>query len=250
LWETTIPNDDRRYSETEFALILRKAIELQEHPAGAGLTDPADGLTLAEIKAVAGEVGLDPGLIDRVAAILPTATGGRAARFFGGTDKYRMEYTAPGILSREDFGQVIDALRQATGNTGKISEVLGALEWETVGETSPIHITVSSREEQTTVKVMGDRGPTGAVIFGVIGIVGGFLSMGIAGAIIQPETLPGIVGLVSACLGGGFLTARTIWTTTGKGYRAKLRRLMASASKAIDESVKPPALPGDRNDTP
>jgi len=195
-------------------------------------------------------VGLDPGLIDRAAAILPTTTSGRAARFLGGTDKYQMEYTALGNLSKEDFGQVIDALRQATGNTGKVSEVLGALEWETVGETSPIHVTVSSREDQTTVKVMGDRGPTGAIHFGVIGIVGGFVSMGIAGAIIEPTTLPGIVGLVTACLGGGFLTARTVWTTTGKGYRSKLRRLMAATSKAIDASVRPPALPADRSETP
>ena len=214
------------------------------------MTDPADGLTLSEIKAAAGEVGLDPSLIDRAAAILPATTPGRAARFFGGTDKYRMEYTAPGVLSKDDFGRVIDAVRQATGNTGKVSEVLGALEWETVGWTSPIHVTVSSREEKTTIKVMADRGPTGAIHFGVIGIVGGFLSMGIAGAIIQPETLPGIVGLVAACFSGGLLAARTLWTTTGKGYRSILRRLMAGASKAIDDSVKPAQLPGDRSKTP
>jgi len=206
-------------------------------------------MTLDEIKAVASEVGLDPALVDRAAAILPTASTGVASRVLGGPSKYQLEYTAPGKLSKEDFGRVVDAIRQATGHTGKVDEVLGALEWQTVGETSQLHVTVSSRENQTTVKVLGDRGPTGAILFGVVGAVGGFLSMGIAGAIIEPTTLPGIVGLVSACLGGGFLTARTIWTTTGKGYRAKLRRLMGAASKAIDDSVQPPALPSDRGET-
>ena len=161
-----------------------------------------------------------------------------------------MEYTAPGHLSKDDFGRVLDAIRQATGNTGKVDEVLGSLEWQTVGETSQVHVTVSSREDQTTVKVLADRGATGAILFGVIGTVGGFVSMGIAGAIIEPTTVAGVVGLVSACLGGGFLTARTIWTATGKGFRSKLRNLMASTSKAIDESVKAPELPGDRSETP
>jgi hypothetical protein len=248
--EEKISNDERRYSENEFALILRKAFELQEGRPRAGITDPADGLTLEEIKAAAAEVGIDPVLIERAAAILPTTTESLETRIFGGPSKYQMEYTAPGTLPKEDFGRVIDAIRQATGHTGKVSEVLGSLEWETVGETSQIHITVSAREDQTTVKVMADRGATGAIHFGVIGLVGGLLSMGIAGAIIRPDTAGGVVALVSACMGGSFLAARTIFITTGRGFRSKLRNLMVSATKVIDESVKAPPLPGDRAETP
>jgi hypothetical protein len=250
LREAKISNDERRYSENEFALILRKAIELQERRPGGGITDSADGLTLDDIKAVAAEVGLDPGLIERAAAILPTTTESLETRIFGIPSKYQMEYTAPGRLPKEEFGRVIDAIRQATGHTGKVGEVLGSLEWETVGETSQIHVTVSSREEQTTVKVMADRGPTGAVHFGVIGLIGGLLSMGVAGAIIRPDTVAGVVALVSACMGGSFLAARTIFITTGRGFRSKLRNLMVSATKVIDESVKAPALPGDHSETP
>ncbi len=78
-----ISNDERRYSENEFALILRKAFELQERQPGAGLTDPADGLTLEDIKAVAGEVGLDPALVDRAVADLPTTTTSVGTRMRG-----------------------------------------------------------------------------------------------------------------------------------------------------------------------
>jgi hypothetical protein len=62
-----------------------------------------------------------------------------------------------------------------------------------------------------TVKVMADRGATGAILFGIIGTVG-LVSMGITGAIIEPTTLAGVVGVVAA-------------------------------SKAIDESVKPRSSP-------
>jgi hypothetical protein len=244
LREATISNDERRYSENEFALILRKAFEFQERQPGAGLTHPADGLSLEDIKAVAGEVGLDPALVERAAAILPTTTVSTAARVLGGPSKYQMEYTVPGELSKEDFGRVIDAIRQATGKTGKVDEVLGSLEWQTVGETSQVHVTVSSREQQTTVIVMADRGATGAIVFGVIGTLGGVVSTGIAGGIIEPTTVAGVVALLAACLGGGFLTARTIWATTGKGFRSMLCNLMAATSKAIDERVKAPELPG------
>jgi hypothetical protein len=235
-------NDHRRYSEDEFALIIRKAFELEDRQSEGVATEARDRLSLEDIKVVAREVGLDPALVDRAAAALPLGADNTTARILGGPSKYQMEYTASGQLSEADLGRVIDAIRRATGQQGKVTEVFGSLEWQTVGEVSQIHVTVSPRDKQTSLKVMGDRGATGALLFGIIGIAGGLVSTGIAGAIIEPTSVAGVVGLVTGCLGTGFLTARTIWATTAKGFRSKLRDLMTAASKAIDESLEPAAL--------
>ena len=236
--EVHIPKDERRYSENEFALILRKALDLQDRQSGGSFAESAEGLSLEEIKAVAREVGLDSALVERAAASLPTTAETTAARIFGGPSKYQLEYRAPGQLSKEDLGRVIDAVRQATGHQGKVTEVPGSLEWRTEGELSQIHLTVSPREGETSVKVIADRGPAGALVFGLLGAGGGLVSMGIVGAIIEPTSVFGVSGIVAACLGGALFTARTVWVTTTKGFRSRLRGLMGATSKAIDESVE------------
>ncbi|MGD2153421.1 MAG: hypothetical protein PVG79_09140 [Gemmatimonadales bacterium] len=226
--------EDRRYSDSEFALILRRAFELEERRAGAG---PGDGLTLREIQAVAAEMGLDPASVERAAALLPAASAGMAVRIFGGPSLYQMEYTATGELSKDNLNRVVDAIRRVTSHQGKVSEVLGSLEWETVGELSQIHVTVTPREGQTTVRVLANRGPAGALTYFLPGLAG-LLGIGIIGAITEPTTAVGVTSLVAGCLGGAFLTARTIFKSTTKRFRSRLRDLMDATSRAIGETLE------------
>ena len=57
----------RRYSDEEFALILRRASEISE----VGDARPGGGLSLSEIQQIAGEAGIDPTAVARAAAGLP-----------------------------------------------------------------------------------------------------------------------------------------------------------------------------------
>ncbi|UCC82111.1 MAG: hypothetical protein JSW46_14085 [Gemmatimonadota bacterium] len=226
--------EDRRYSDSEFALILRKAFELEEHRTGGG---SGEGLTLQEIQAVAAEMGLDPASVERAAVLHPVAGEGALVRLFGGPSLYQMQYTAAGEISRDSLTRVVDAIRRVTGHQGKVTEVLGSLEWETVGELSLIHVTVSPLEGQTVVRVLANRGPAGGLTYFLPGVVG-LLGIGIIGAITEPTTAVGITSLVAGCLGGAFLTARTIFKTTTKRFRSKLRDLMDATSRAIDETLE------------
>ena len=65
-------DDQRIYSDEEFALILRKASELASRAEGAA--SASGGLTLTEMKAAAAQVGLDPALVERAARMLATNT--------------------------------------------------------------------------------------------------------------------------------------------------------------------------------
>lgn len=59
-------NDSRRFSDEEFALVLRKALELQ------------DGRTL-------------PALVDRAVSLLPDHKLSGAERILGGPTRYRLD---------------------------------------------------------------------------------------------------------------------------------------------------------------
>ena len=59
----------RRYTEEEFALILRKASEIQESPGEGPGRHPGQGLTLEEIQSIAAEAGIDPQAVSRAAVV-------------------------------------------------------------------------------------------------------------------------------------------------------------------------------------
>jgi hypothetical protein len=240
--EAEIGGEDR-YTENEFALILRKAFELQEGQAGV---DTSHGLSLEEIQAVAAEIGLDPALVERAASLLPRTKTSRLARVFGGPSTYQLEYSAAGEISKDEFGKVVDAIRRAAGHQGQVNEVLGSLEWNTVGELSQIHVTVSPRDGQTAIRVFADRGPAGALTFIFPGLAG-LISIGIAGAITEPGTALGVVTLVTAAMSGAFLTARTIWKTTTSRFRPRLLNIMQAVSGTVEHSLE--NSPHERDDS-
>lgn len=229
-------SEEHKYSESEFALILRKAIELQEHHIGV---DTAHGLSLREIQAIASEIGLDPALVERAASLVPRTDEGRLARLFGGPSLYQMEFSAKGEISKEEFGKMIDAIRRVTGHQGQVTEVVGSLEWKTVGEVSQLLVSVSPREGQTIVRIMGDRGPAAVMTFLFPGLAG-LIGIGIAGAIIEPSTVPGVLSIIVAAAGGAFLTSRTIWKATTTRFRARLHELMTSLSTTAERALMPP----------
>lgn len=81
---------DRTYSE-EFAVILRRAVELQERPTGQ-VPVRSEGFSLREIQAIAREVGLDPDAVARAAATLTPEGRSGLARVLGGATSHELEY--------------------------------------------------------------------------------------------------------------------------------------------------------------
>ena len=86
-------DDQRVYSDEEFALILRKATELAR---AEPRTPSSAGLTLTEMKAAAAQVGLDPALVERAARLLAArATASPLERLTGGPVRYDHEARFP-----------------------------------------------------------------------------------------------------------------------------------------------------------
>lgn len=223
----------RRYTDEEFALILRKAFELQERP---GAATPPDGLALSDIQAIAREVGLDPALVERAAALVGTASEGPLARLCGGPVKYQLTYSAEHEVPRDELARLVDVIRQVTGHHGTADEVLGALEWKTVGELSQTHVTVRPRDGRTAVHVSTDR--SGAAILTIfLPGTAWFIAMGITGAALDPQGAAAVFLLMGGALAGWLATIRTMWRSGSNRYRAKLRALMAALSDEVDRAA-------------
>ncbi|UCF21206.1 MAG: hypothetical protein JSU87_07420 [Gemmatimonadota bacterium] len=225
---------DRRYTREEFAIVLRKALDRQERLSER---DAVEGFCVEEMQAVAVELGLDPELVRQTALALPIRRPGRLAAIFGGPAVYRLDYTAAGEIRAEDFGELVATVRRAASHHGEVSHVLGSLEWKTVAEVSPIHVTITPRGGRTKIVVTADRGGA-AVLVTLLGSIGWLVGFAIAGATIQPHTWGAIASLVLTAAGGSFFTVRTIWKVTTTRFQARLERVMDALAAAVERSAR------------
>jgi hypothetical protein len=237
----------RRYSEEEFALILKRASEIQESSRDVPGTRSGHGLSLDEIQAIAREVGIEPEAVSRAAGLLGSQAWkertGLAAALFGGPGTYHLGLEVPGRLAPEEYSRILEVIRRVMEHQGEASEVMGGLEWKTVGELSAVSVNISPRGESTSIQVVGDRGGAGAVTF-VFPVAGSAILMGALGGILAPESAPAIVALVGGCLGSGYLFARTLWARSAKKFQRRLTALMESLTGAVEGAARPGELPG------
>ena len=244
---------ERRYSEEEFAIILRKATEIQESAPQGSARRGGGGFSLEEIQSIAGEAGIDPRAVSRAAALLGATEWeerkGLAAAIFGGPGTHHLDFEIPGRLPPEEYGRLLELIRRTMEHQGEASEVLGGVEWKTVGQLSAVSVNISPRGRATSIQVVGDRAGAGALTF-TFPIAGAAILMGALGGILQPESAVGIVGLAGGLLGSGFLFARTLWVSNGKKFHSRLTRLMDALSGAVERAALSPGIPSDRDPPP
>jgi hypothetical protein len=224
-------NDARRFSDEEFALVLRKAIELQD---GAGPRPHSpDGLSLEEMKAVARDVGIDPALVERAAAFLPDGRMSGFDRITGGPTRYRLEHSGTASRTKEDFAEILDLIRRETGHHGKVTSELDGITWATEGEVSQFHVSLSPRTDSTEVRVTVNR-DAAFVLTWFFSVAGAFVAAGITGAVGQPETVVGGFAIMGTALGAGLTLARTLWTRSSRVVRDRTHRLMELLAREVD----------------
>jgi hypothetical protein len=238
----------RRYSEEEFALILRKASEIQLSSGSRSSRSGTGGLTLEEIRSIATEAGIDPEAVTRAASVLGAMEwdekAGLAAAIFGGPGKFHLNCELPGRLPPEEMGRILEQIRRAAEHQGDAAEVLGGVEWKTVGELSAINVNISPRGDSTSIQIVGDRSGAGFVTFTFPMVAAAFLVVA-SGTVFEPTSAAGIISLVAGTLGAGFLTARTLWVAGSNRFRKRLTRLMETVSGSVERAALPPGSDKD-----
>ncbi len=117
---------DRRYSEEEFAELLRAASEIQSRALVR--TDPGhgrSGMTLEEITSIAQEVGLSADAIRQASALLPAEREGAVPT----ASRFAFRGAFPGALDDEMKLRVLQAARDITEVAGEVEHHPTGVEW-------------------------------------------------------------------------------------------------------------------------
>ena len=232
---------ERRYTDDEVALILRRAAEL------GGETGPSrsEGLSLAEIQQVAREVGIDPATVARAAAALPTRKRDRLTAIFGGPLHYRLEATMPRRASDADLGRILQSIRRAAGRQGRATQVLDSVEWRTSGERegSQLFVTVTTGDDGTTVEVTGDRQSTAVLLYLVPGVAGMIMS---AHCRREPRSRLGCRGSDRMCPWGSVPPEPHDLEPYGRAFARKLDDIRDAAVQAVERTADEGSEPDPR----
>jgi hypothetical protein len=209
-----MPDEDRKYTDEQMALILRRAGDLQEQRE--------DGRhTLAEIQEIARQVGVDPKLVAHVAADLPKQSPSVLTE--SATEVQTIETSLSQRVTPDQMGRLVDAVRRASGAQGTSRQVFDSVEWRAGSEHEllDLRVTITPGAERTNVRVQHDA--SGATFLGLM--IGG------AGALIGTGAAFSSLPLIA-----GSLVTAGIVGTAGAGLYA-FRRLLARRGAAIVERV-------------
>jgi hypothetical protein len=229
-------DDQRVYSDEEFAVILGKAAELASRPQAA--TSSSAGLTLPEMKAAAAQVGFDPALVERAARMLSaTTTVSPLERLIGGPLRHGLNARFSVRLDEERAAQLLSAVRISAGlpgsrDVGHFSSM--GMSWHDGAELESLGITARPEKDGTTVSVTLDRRGTFGVVVVASGVVM-FLSVLFSAAALYPEAPAlGVAGLV-ASVGGTLAIARSYWASSTRKVRERISGVMDVIGQALSQ---------------
>lgn len=164
--------DRRRFSDREIQEILKRAVE--RYPSKSLESQESKGLSLAELKSIAGEVGIDSHRVEMAARHVATRGMDRPGRVLGAPTVVSFERRVDGEMDPEDTPEVLALIRRIMGQQGEVSEIHGSLEWTVKGDSGERYVTLSSRDGTTVIT--GSANLTNAAVLtylpaGILGLV-------------------------------------------------------------------------------
>ena len=222
-----MPTDDRRYTDQEVGEILKRAVEGDPTKA---LTR-SDSTSLAELKAIGAEVGIDPDRIEHAARSLAVRRPARVNPLLGAATDVDHEARLPGVISAEDTPEAVAKIRQIMGMLGETSEIRGTMEWRASGDMGARWVTVSPSDGHTTIRASARLGQGAALSFiptiittvaSAIGILGG--------ANVDGEPLAGGLLLMVVMV---YATTRSLWSRFARREDDRLKEVVAELSKLV-----------------
>ncbi len=228
-----ISDDRKEYTDREFALILSKASELARSSNVA--ERPPAGFSLAEMKAIAVEAGLDPILIERAARLMPAGSSeSRLDRVLGGPVKHRLDAHFATKLTDRRTAHLLSAVRAAVEMQGEGEANASGMSWNSVGEVSQVFVTAHAEGGGTRVRVAVDR--RGALILTATVNLFAAVIGGVVATVLDPESVAVSAAIIGGAVAGSLGLGRAMWASTTRGMREKVDALMDTVSRSLAES--------------
>jgi hypothetical protein len=225
------PIDERKFTDREVREILKKAVE----KAPAHALARGDGLSLAELKEIGSEVGIDPARLDEAARDLVSEGSKRPNPVIGAPLILNFERRVEGEIDPDDAPQVLALIRRTMGQQGEASEIRGSLEWSVKGESGERFVTLTSKDGSTTVS--GSANLTSAAVLtyvppGLVGVISSAIGF------TQAADAESQIGMIffSAALPMLYLALRTILRKITSSESAKLQRVVDELARLAEGS--------------
>lgn len=238
------PIDERKFSDQEVREILKRAVE--RAPSRALVKH--EGLSLAELKAIGSEVGIDPSRVEDAARAVALKGVNRQNRFLGAPTTVNLERKVEGTFDPENTPEVLTTIRRVMGQQGEAAEIRGSLEWSAKGDSGERFVTVSSRDGVTSIQASANLSNAAVLTFvpgGVLALVASFIGLG---KFFVDGALPGLV-LFLVLVPTIYAVLRTILGRYVDSESAKLQKVVEDLARltegAGDSSPNgPPAAEG------
>lgn len=228
---TDRPIDEIRFTDREVQKILQKAVE--ESPSKALAS--GKGLSLAELKTIGQEVGIDPARLEAEARAL--VQGRPPSGGILGPTHLHTARRVEGEIEPDDAPDVLAVIRREMGHPGEVSQIHDSLEWRMSGELGTRYVTVSPRDGATAIDASANLSqlnivaylPTG--IMGTMGSVLGFVAAANEGNAIG-------MALAAAVLPTLFGVMRTIVGKVSNKESAKLHRVVGEVAQLVERRTE------------
>lgn len=228
---------DRRFTDKEVALILRRASELEDS-RGEGSV-PGRGLSLTDLQEIAAEAGINPDLIGRAVAELEDRRSLDPVSLLGPTTVSREVRAVADPVSEETLAELIRIIDQEVKDQGTVQEALGAVRWTGKSLFLSTQVSLEPSEEETLVRV--EERYTDALRGMLHGIPSSYgLILGL------PIFLEGLnlgaplsVALAVATGAAGWALGDTIWRRLARKSRTRVGRLAEKLTMAASRALPP-----------
>lgn len=210
----------RRYTREEMERIIEAASEAE--PSTTKPLSATDEFTLAEIKEIAGEVGIDPVRVEEASRALVQQIPLKPRVSLG---TYQLERRFERLLTPDEMRFVAQEADSYFGVEGRIRQTDGYLEWQS--SAARTFVGLVNEAGRTRVRVIMDRGSQFLFGGGLIGVAGFSFILKVV------SVAAGTAGVVSA----GGVAALTIAAIAGFSTwrRAVLMRRMEALLKMMTE---------------
>ena len=225
------PIDERKFTDEEVREILKKAVEKAPSRALA----KGDGLSLAELKSIGEEVGIDPNLLEDAARAITRRGGNRPNKILGAPTVLNFERKVEGEFDPDDTPEILSIIRRTMGTQGEVDEIHGSLEWRTKGESGDRYVILSPRDGATTITSSANLSNAAVLTYLPLGILGFIASFaGLARFAKTGSEIALVVFL--AVLPILYPILRTIFRRISASESAKLQQVVDELARLTEKS--------------
>lgn len=189
-------------------------------------------MTLAELKEVGAEVGIDGASLERAALAVRSTPPVRYGGLAGVPTSLAVTQSVPSTLDPHIMPDLVALIRQGMGRSGEIAEVHGMVEWRIKGDSGERVISLASRDGATTIQGTADLRPavvSGYIPVGIVSVVAAIISFIVAADSGSPAGI--LFSLIIVPL--AYLLVRTILRRFVAGEQRRLETVIDDLGQAI-----------------